>query len=186
MSQIKITSIQPNGSFQYTQGPMAGKTGYGFIYTFEDGSTGRCVHLTEQPKFNVGDTVEVEEAGNDTQGNRKVKITKPGASFGGGGGSGGGRGGDNSTGQMVGAMMKGAIEGWAYGRIKYSQIAACARDFCKMSLELQAEFAPAPLPATPAQEPAQQPASQQQPQQPAGQPAADQYGVDDDSDDVPF
>jgi hypothetical protein len=182
MSQSKITEVQPNGSFVYQQGPLAGKTGYGFIYKFEDGTDGRCVHMTEQPKFSVGDTVDIEEAGNDPQGNRKVKLSKQGGSYRGGGGSSGGSY-DGGVGAMVGNSLTNATTLLCHGKAKPNKgeslhecLIRLGDEYCIASETLKKKHTP----AAPAPQPQQQ--SSQGQSQPQQQEEDDMF----DEDDVPF
>jgi hypothetical protein len=192
MSEIKITSVQPNGSFVYQNGPLAGKTGFGFIYTFEDGTTGRCTHMTEQPKFSIGDSVVVAEDGNDPQGNRKVKLSKPGSNY--GGGSGGGNSYDGGIGAMVGNAITNAVNLIRDGKAKPNKgedLAAClirlGDQICIASETLKKKHTPAA--PQPAPQPAQQNVQTNQGQYAQTQPAQpvqqDQQGTFEE-DDVPF
>jgi len=180
MSQSKITEVQPNGSFVYQQGPLAGKTGYGFIYKFEDGTDGRCVHMTEQPKFNVGDTVEIEEAGNDPQGNRKVKLSRQGGGNFRGGSGGGGY--DGGVGVVCGMASKEAVRMLCYNKAKPLKGESLRAFIVRIGSEIVEADQDLVKKYTPAKPASQQQQSNQNQSQPEQQDEDDMF----DEDDVPF
>jgi hypothetical protein len=72
MAQSTVKRVQGNGDFKTQNGQL-----YSFEYEFEDGVIGMANHVTANPRYKEGESVNYEIQGKDIKGNNKLKFAQP-------------------------------------------------------------------------------------------------------------